>query len=146
MAWITDLLQGWAADMASHGIGTWNPAGYTGTVSKPIYVGAIPPEVDEAIGINWYSPVDDAVLADVLAPVQLWFRGPRGAGEGPVNATADAVFDLYHGTSRLTLGGIAVALLVRNSAIPHGTDPLDRAERSDNYYPTAMRPTASRPD
>ena len=146
MGWTHDLIEALAADMAARGIGTYNPAGYTGTESKPIYLGPIPPEVDEAIGLTPYSGVDDPVIADVIQPIQMWLRGPRDAGRGSVNATADAIFDAYHGASRLTFGAVQAALVTRQSAVPMGTDEQDRAERSDNYYFTAMRPTASRPD
>jgi len=134
MGWSNDLYVGLKADLVTRG------------VTKPLYYGAIPSEVDDAIGYIPYTGVDDPQLADVVQPIQLWLRGARGAGRAGIDATGDALFSAYHGVSMLTLGAVRVSLIERKSAVPMGTDSQDRAEAAHNYYFTAMRPTGSRPD
>lgn len=144
--WTTDLLTGIAARIDALGIGTWRPAGaYTASDEPAVYRGSVGSEVDRAIGLRVYSPVDDPGLGITLQPVQFYLRGARNAGPDSVEAIGGALFNAFHGVEKQVFSGIEVALMWRNSAVPLGVDSLDRETAAHNYYLRAMRRTVSRP-
>lgn len=138
MSWTEDLVTGLAEDLDAQSIGTWDQGGFTGNVFDT----SIPDSPDDAIGITPYSLAPDHDLADVVQPVQFWLRGSQQF----VTATADALFDRYEGVTGMVFAGIHCPLIVLNSDARMGMDANGRYERAVNYYFSAMRPTASRPD
>lgn len=148
MGWSTNFLTGLAEYLAAGNVGTWTPVGVFDPAATvpPISLRALPDAPDRAIAVTTYpiAEGDDAGLADVLTGLQVRTRGTTDPTT--VDDVADAVFDRIHGASMLTLGGVHVTLIRRQSGALLGPDDSGRFERTDNYYVHAARPTGHRPD
>lgn len=143
--WTSRLLTGLAEHLAAAGVGTWRvTCAYTAN-EVGIYIRAIPQAPDRIITLAAY-PIGTARqgLADHDAAVQIRLRGT--ADPRVVEDQADAVYELLDGARRLTLGGIPVQLVWRQSYTSLGDDTAGRWERSENYYLQAMRPTSNNTD
>lgn len=145
--WTTNLITG-VAELLADGIedAAWRPDGppYTGD-EVGILMRSVPAQPDRVITIAPY-PVASPLLgmADIIQGVQIRCRGttdPRDCED-----LADAVFDLLDSAGRLTLGGVAVVQVYRQSYTSLGQDGNGRWESSSNFYFEAMRPTANRTD
>jgi hypothetical protein len=146
MGWTSDLLDALAQLLADNHLGTYRPDGAAYTTGETaITVKKLPQTPHRCVVLATYPVSDDPDLADVTVAVQ--FR-TRGAGPDPrdVDDLADSIFDLLHGQRNLRLGPIATTLCWRQSWTTLGQDPTGLWSRSDNYYITAARPTATRPD
>lgn len=148
MGWTVDLLEGLAEHLAAADVAEWNPDGTydPDTAAAVITMRALPAAPDRALALALYgdTDTDDAGLSDVTALVQVRTRGttdPR-----VVDDLSDAVFDLVHGATMLTLGPVHTTLIRRRSNALLGPDEHGRHERTDNYYVMAARPNAHRPD
>lgn len=140
------LLGGLAQHLDDAGIGTWDPTGSTYTAGQTaIVIRAIPDYPDRLITLAAY-PLGTNLpgMADHLTGVQVRLR----AGPDPRDCDdlADAVFDLLHGATGLTWGGIPVKDVGRRSYTSMGQDGSRRWERSENYIVDAMRPTSNNTD
>lgn len=149
MGWTKNLLVGLAEWLAAGNVGTWPGLGgtYDPAATVPVIsVRALPDRPDRAIAITLYSVADgdDAGLADVLTALQVRARGTTDPTV--VDDVADAVFDRIHGLSMVTLGGVHVTLIRRQSGALLGPDESGRWERTDNYYLHAARPNTYRTD
>jgi hypothetical protein len=145
MGWTSDLLGGLAAMLADAGIGAWHPDGTAyGPAEVAIVLGALPDSPDRAIALAAY-PLDDHP-SENLVKVGVQVRC-RGAGDDPRGADdlGDQVFDLLHGATRFTAGGVHVIQVLRQSSALLGRDALGRWDRADSYHLDAARPTQHRP-
>ena len=146
MGWTSDLLTGLAVHLAAAGVGTWRPTGAYTPGETGITIRGIPQTPDRLITLAPY-PLDGGEhrgMADHDSALQIRVRGtqdPRVCED-----LADAVFDLLDSCGRLTLGGIPVVDMWRQSYTSLGADGNGRWERSENYYLNAMRPTANKTD
>lgn len=150
MGWTNNLLVGLAEELAARGVARWQPTGaYAPTGLPPIYLRALGDQPDQALALAAYGDPDyeDAGLSDVVQGVQI---RTRGATPDACDDLADAIWDEIHGAEMLRLGTapnvIATALIRRRSTAALGQDQRGRFERTDNYYVTASRPNANRPD
>lgn len=152
MGWTVNLLEGLAAHIAGNGIAAWDPEGVydPDSAEAVITMRALPDRPDRALALALYgdTDTDDVGLADVTPAVQIRTRGttdPR-----VVDDLADAVWQLLHGATMLTLGSgitaVHTTLIHRRSGALLGPDASGRHERTDNYYIDAARPNAHRPD
>jgi len=153
VGWTTDLLTGLAEHLAARGAGTWRPDGSAYTPAETaIVIGAMPPDPDRIIAlrtytVDWtgYGDADDDGRIDVTTGLQVRTRGrdPR-----EVLDLADAVRDALDGLAAVRLGTVWVSQIVRRSGeeltAMTTLDQGDRAERVDNYYVQASRPTPNR--
>lgn len=143
--WTSRLLAGLAQHLADNGIGVWRPDGPAYTADETgILIRAIPSSPDRIITLAAYPVTGYVGLADITVGVQMRLRG--GTDPRDCDDLADAIFDLLDSASGLTLGGIAVVQMYRQSYASLGADANGRWERSENYYADAMRPTANRTD
>lgn len=144
--WTSRLLTGLAEHLAAAGIGVWRPDGPPYTADEiGIVTRAIPTSPDRIITLAPYA-VGTALpgMADHTQGVQVRCRGTQDPRV--VEDIADAVFDRLDGVTRLTLGGIPVVQIYRQSYTSLGQDQNGRWESSSNYYVEAMRPTSNRTD
>lgn len=122
----------------------WRPTGVYQAGEAGVFIRAVPPSPDRVVVLSAYAVTDNAGLANDITGVQVRCRGtrdPRVADD-----LADAIFDALHGAEHLTLGGIAVPKVWRNSHAPIGVDANGRHETSSNYYLHVTRPSAHRVD
>lgn len=144
--WTTNLLTGLAEILAA-GVedAAWRPDGPAYTSDEVgILMRSIPQQPDRVITLSPYPVASPVGMADVVQGVQIRCRGtvdPRVCED-----LADEIFDLLDSASRLTLGGVAVVQIYRQSYTSLGQDGNGRWESSSNYYVEAMRATAHRTD
>lgn len=136
------LVTGLAELLDAAGAGTWSPDAASSAQPLIVIGPNMPQTPDQIVCLTAYPVLDDEPgLTEVTLAVQVRCRGtvldPRTAED-----MADAVYDVLHGRTGLTLGGVPVAQIWRQSSAPLGPDTNHRAERSDNYYVQANRATA----
>jgi hypothetical protein len=141
MAWTSDLLTGAAEYLAAAGVGVWSPTGTYTDTDTGIVIGRMPATPDRAIVLALYD-VDTTSLSHVLAGLQVRCRGPRTSDPRPVSDLADAVYEALHGAQHVTLGGVRVPLIWRQSHAWIGADDNRREETASNFYLHAGRPSA----
>jgi hypothetical protein len=143
--WTTNLITGIAELLAAAGVGEWRPSGPAYTADEVgILMRAIPQQPDRVITLSPYPVTSPVGMADIVQGVQVRCRGttdPRVCED-----LADTTFDLLDSASRLTLGGVSVVQIYRQSYTSLGQDGNGRWESSSNYYVEAMRPTVNRPE
>lgn len=141
--WTSRLLTGLAEHLVAAGIGVWHPDGTKYAVDEiGIAIRGIPTSPDRIITLAPYPVASPPGLADVTQGVQIRLRGtpdPR-----VVEDLGDSIFDELDSSGAMTLGGIAVVDMYRQSYAPLGADSNGRWESSHNYYVEAMRPTQHR--
>ncbi|EEP73503.1 hypothetical protein MCAG_03830 [Micromonospora sp. ATCC 39149] len=143
--WTSRLLTGLAEHLAAAGIGDWSPSGTYGPGDTGIVIRAVPQTPDRLITLAAY-PVGSASpgVADHQLGVQIRVRA--GTDPRDCDDLADAVYELLDGATRLTLDGIAVVQIWRQSYTSLGDDSNGRWSRSENYYFDTMRPTSNNTD
>ena len=140
MGWTDRLLTGWAEDMASAGIGTWRTNAPYMPEEVAITHRVILPAPDRLITLAAYpAGQEEPGQADHLLAVQVRVRGTTDPTT--CDDLADAIFERYSGAEQLTLGGVRVVQMWRQSYTSTGQDSGDRWTRSENYYLSAMRRT-----
>lgn len=143
--WTTQLITGLAELLADASVGAWRPDGPAYTANEVgILMRSIPAQPDRVITLTPYPVASPVGLADYVQGVQIRCRGttdPRVCED-----LDDQVFDLLDSAAGLTLGGVSVVQLYRQSYTSLGQDGNGRWESSSNYYVEAMRPTAHRTD
>lgn len=145
--WTEQLVTGLAQYLAAGGVGVWRPppaavyqAGEIGLLYR-----AVPPTPDCIVTLAEYVVASDYVgVADVTVGVQVRVRGTTVPTI--CDRIADAVYALLHGAAGLTVAGVRVVQIRRQSYAPMGQDGNKRWERSENYYVDAMRPNTNNPD
>jgi hypothetical protein len=144
--WTSKLLTGLAEHLAANGVGVWHPDGSAYAAGETgILIRSIPPTPDRIVTLAAYPVAAGYVgLSDITVGIQVRLRG--GTDPRDCDDLADDIFDLLDSTSHLTLGGIAVVQLYRQSYASLGQDGNRRWEASHNYYADAMRPTSNRTD
>ncbi|WP_242908671.1 minor capsid protein [Actinomadura terrae] len=150
MGWTNNLLVGLAEELAARGIARWQPTGaYPPDGPPPVFLRSLGDAPDAALALAAYGDPEneDAGLSHVIQAVQI---RTRAAAPDAVDDLADRVWDEFHGATMLRLGTgpnvVATTLIRRRSSAALGRDARGRYERTDNYYVTAARPTAHRPD
>jgi hypothetical protein len=144
--WTSRLLTGLAEHLAANGVGVWHPDGSAYAAGETgILLRAIPTTPDRIITLAAY-PVGGGTpgIADTTTGIQARFRG--GTDPRDCDDLADAIHDLLDSATNLTLGGVRVVQLYRQSYASLGQDTNRRWEASHNYYVEAMRPTLNRTD
>jgi hypothetical protein len=141
----TDLLTGLAVYLAAGGIGaTWNTSGAYTALQTGIVLRTVPQAPDRCITLSTYGVDDDPALSDSTLGIQVRCRW-NGPDPRPVDDLDDAVFNLLHGKTGLTLStGIVIVQLLRQSAGSLGQDANGRWSTTSNYYATAWRPSTNR--
>lgn len=143
MSFTADLAHGLAEYLAAAGIGAYRPTGVYRDDEVGIVIGAVPASPPRLVVLTPYPLVDDVDQADSVVGLQVRVRGatpdPREA-----LALADAVFDVLHGATHLSVGGVEVHLVQRAASAPMGQDHNRRYEHADTYRLTAHRPTSHR--
>lgn len=141
--WTTNLITGIAELLSDAGVGEWRPDGPAYTANEVgILMRAVPSQPDRVITLAPSIVASPIGLSDFIQGVQIRCRGttdPRVCED-----LGDQVFDLLDSASRLTLGGVSVVQIYRQSHTPLGQDGNGRWESSSNYYAEAMRPTIHR--
>jgi len=137
-----DVTRGLAELLHEKGIATWRPdTPYTAS-DVPITIGALPSTPDRAVALAVYGTEDDPLLADTVVMVQATIRGTSDMREA--DERAGRVFDLLHGRTGFTLGGVPIIAARRASWARLGLDAGGRWRRSENYYLQAHHPTTHR--
>ena len=140
MSWTTDLLHGIAADLATAGIGVWQPDGPAYSSGQTgIYIASLRENPDTAICLTDY-PLTQLGAGDMTVGLQV--RTRAGADVDAVTALRDAVFDRLNGREHLSFGSVRVALIAWQSGVWLGENETHRMERTDNYWITAARASA----
>ncbi|GAA2298298.1 hypothetical protein GCM10010402_66120 [Actinomadura luteofluorescens] len=149
--WTTSLLVGLASHLAAAGIVRWQPTGaYALDGLPPVFLRALGDAPDLAVALAAYSDPDgdDPGLSNVVQAVQIRTRGTGDPTS--VDDLADAIWNELHGAEMLRLGAgpatVATTFIYRRSTAVLGTDAAGRYERTCNYYVTASRANAHRPD
>lgn len=138
------FLEGVAQHLAAAGVGVWRPSGSYPPGEAGIVVAARPQEPGDVISLSAYGVDDDPSLSDSVLGLQVWCRR-AGAHPGPVAETADAVFDVLHGTTHLALvGGVHVVQCLRRSQVSGGQDGNGRWSDIQNFYATVHYPSTHR--
>lgn len=142
MGFTTDLITGIGKYLQAEGIGKWDPP-YAST-DIPLSAYALPATPDRAVAITPY-PVSDSGDTDSVSAVQFRARGTAG---NRLNAAdvMDAIFDKLHNLEHVTIGGIHIIRIWRQSQAYLGTDGNNRQEHTANYYIQHTRPGAHRED
>lgn len=144
--WTSRLITGLAEYLAANGIGAWRPNGPAYNANETAIVDRdMPPQPDRVITLADYPVINGLTgMADHTTGVQIWVRGTTS--RLVCRDIGDQVFDLLDSATRLTLGGIPIVQIYRQSYTSLGKDGNGRWEASHNYYVEAMRPTANRTD
>jgi hypothetical protein len=125
-------------------------AGSTGWVYSDDLAGTVqlspvqvPDQPDRVCVVNTYGDAwQDGSSAIGGIMLQLRFRSRRDMPLD-VKALAAQAFDLLHGATGLTLGGVRVDTVYRDSYAELGRDSTRRWERTDNYQLTVALPATS---
>jgi hypothetical protein len=147
MGAIRDMLVGLAETIAGSGIGVYRDDGsaYLATETAIIF-GDLPPSPDRCIILSFVGSTSDMTMIPMSSVlVQARFRGlPNDFLD--MNDLGDAVFDLLHGATNLTLGSTHAIQILRNGSAPGGMDASRRWGRYDDYLiDLDFPPTANRP-
>ncbi|GAB3467102.1 minor capsid protein [Actinophytocola sediminis] len=139
MSWTVELTHGLAVHLAAAGIGVYRPDGVYTDDETGLVLGVVPTAPARVVVLSCYALADDVDQADSLIGLQVRVRGgspdPRDALE-----LLDAVFDLLHGATHLTLANVAVHLVERTASASMGRDQNGRFEYADIYRLLAHRP------
>ncbi len=138
----SSLISGVGTILQAAGAGTW----LTGTAvltagQVGIFDGRILAETIEGIGLATY-PVADAVDSRSVIGLQVTFRS---ASKATLRNRAELVFETLHAAWGITVSGIRVTHILRQSSADLGIDEAGAHLRTDNYYLTVNRPTNNRP-
>jgi hypothetical protein len=140
----TDLLTGLAVHLQTATLGTWNTSGAYTTLQTGIVLGNIPQAPDRIITLTAYGVSDSPALSDSEIGVQIRCRW-NGSDPRPVDDLADAIFNLLHGATHITLTtGVVIVQCLRNSQATLGQDEGRRWSNVANYYVKAYRPSTHR--
>lgn len=144
----SDLLTGIATMIAGAGLGiTYSPAGTYLASQTGIFMKIMPATPDRVVTLTAVNQGDNITMP--LGQVMVQVRG-RGIAGNPVDVDdlLDSIFNILHGTTNLTFGGLTVIQMNRKVSVPMGMDDSKRWERVDQYYldvstpPTALRPAS----
>ena len=141
----TDLLTGLAVYLAAGGLqATWSPTGEYTALQTGIVIRNVPPAPDRIITLTAYPVSDSPALSDSVLGLQVRCRW-GGQDPRPVDDLSDAIFNLLHGKTTLTLStGVTVVQCLRQSAKTLGQDDNLRWSNAHNYYLTVHRPSTNR--
>lgn len=144
MSFTSDLFAGLASLLDAAGIGDYLPTDTASDSGVLIVDKVLPASPDSAIALAQYPVSDDPSLSDSVIGVQVRTR-IAGIDARPADDAADAIFDLLHGMTDVTLpGGVKVVNSERRSGTAAVKDDLLRWSRIDNYYLTVWRPSPNR--
>lgn len=141
--WTSRLITGLAEHLHAAGVGVWRPTGSYQASETAIVIRDIPTTPDRLITLAAYVVGGGHGNASTTQGVQVRLRAGRDPRE--VDDLADAIFDLLDSAGPMTLGGVGVSQIYRQSYSSLGKDGNGRWERSENYYLDAERPTVHRP-
>ena len=140
MGWLSDVAAGCAAQLAAAGVGTWDPAGTSGSIVR----GALPPDIVPGVGLHTYRVGrDDPANPTTQVRLQLMLRAATIAALDDLDSAAYNALQGLHGVA---MGTVVVTDCQSYSAIPMGPDGNGNLERACNYVldidlpATALRP------
>lgn len=143
MSWTADLAHGLAEHLTAAGIGIYRPDGVYADDETGLMLGVVPAAPARVVVLTCYALADDVEHADSLIGLQVRVRcdtpDPRD-----VLDLLDAVFDVLHSATHLTLAGTVVHLVERTASAPMGRDQNGRYEHADTYRLVTHRPTRFR--
>jgi hypothetical protein len=140
----TDLLTGIGEYLHTENVGHWLTTGTYAPNDTAIALDTLPTAPDKGIGMTLYS-VSDSGGTDTVVGLQLIIRGtPKDRLS--VKDIADRCFDALHDLRAVTLGGIPIVRIWRQSGANLGPDGNNRQEVSENYYLQVTRTGTHRRD
>lgn len=138
------LAQGVAQYLAAQGVGTWSPTAAYPTGVTGLVVGDLPQAPVNVIALATYGVDDDPSLSDSVIGLQVIARAD-GIDPRPTGDITDAVFNVLHGATNLTLPtGVQVVECLRKSMAPLGRDTNGRLREASNFYATVHQPSSNR--
>lgn len=144
MAFQVNLITAIAELLHTENVGIWSPAGVYGDNDTAITIDQLPTAPDKAIALTLY-PVQDDGTTDSIVGLQLRARGGRN-DRVSLKDIEDRAFDALHDLQAVTLGGIPVVRVWRQSSAGLGIDGNNRQESSSNYYLQLTRTGTHRRD
>lgn len=144
MGFQADLLTGIGEYLHAENVGRWEPAGTYAPNDTAISVDTLPTTPDKGIGMTLY-PVSDSGGTDTVVGLQLIIRGSPG-NRLSVKDITDRAFDALHDLQAVTIGGIPIVRIWRQSGANLGPDGNNRQEVSENYYLQVTRTGTHRRD
>jgi hypothetical protein len=146
MAASRDLLTGIAQMIEDTSIGVFNPTGVYGATDTAIIFKNMPSKPDRVITLTAVPLTDMTMIPVGKMLVQVRTRGlPNNPLD--VDDLGDAIFDLLHGLTNVTMGSTHIIQCLRNSSVPMGVDNSQRFERVDHFYIDMDYPgTVNRPE
>lgn len=142
MGFTTDLITGIGKYLQAHGVGKWDTPYATSDIPLAAY--ALPATPDRAVSITPY-PVSDSGGTDSITAIQFRARGTAGNRMNAADVM-DAIFDQLHDVEHVTIGGICIVRIWRQSQAYLGTDGNNRQEHTANYYIQLTRTGTHRED
>ena len=142
MGFTVNLLTGLGEYADAQNVGNWGgPFIPTDTAIVIDSLGATP---DKGIALTTY-PVSDSGGTGSVIGVQFRVRG------NPKDRTADKdildrIFDTFHDLEHVTIGGVPIVRMWRQSGASLGPDSLNRPEHTANYYVEIIRSGTHRSD
>lgn len=145
MGFQTNLLTALGEYLHAENVGRWLSGGGSYSPSDTaLVVDTLPASPDKGIGMTLY-PVEDKGTTDSVIGLQLIVRGSPN-NRATVKDITDRAFDALHDLQAVTLGGIPVVRIWRQSGANLGPDSNNRQQASENYYLQVTRTGANRRD
>ncbi|GAA3705380.1 hypothetical protein GCM10023081_46770 [Arthrobacter ginkgonis] len=144
MGFTRNLADGIGQHLSATGAIAYKTSGTYLTSEVGLHLDQLPTTPDRAVGLTLY-PVTDSGNTDSIVGAQFRIRG-RANNRADVKDTGDAIFDALHDLQAVTLGGIPVVRVWRNSAASLGADSSNRQEETHNYYLELTRTGTHRRD
>jgi hypothetical protein len=144
MGFQTDLLTGISEYLHAENVGMWKPSGPYASADTAISIDTLPTSPDKGIGMTLY-PVTDSGGTDTVMGLQLIIRGSPN-NRNTVKDITDRCFDALHDLQAVTIGGIPIVRIWRQSGANLGPDGNNRQEVSENFYIQLTRTGAHRAD
>lgn len=142
MGFSVNLLTGIGEYLQGLGAGKW--AGPYAATDTAIVSDSLPATPDKAIALTLYT-VEDTALTDSVVGLQCRVRG-KPNDRITDKDIADGLFDALHDLKNVTLGGVPVVRIWRQSESGLGPDGNNRQERTANYYIHLTREGTNRSD
>lgn len=104
----------------------------------------IPQDPPKVVVLGAYDVRDDPILNDSTKGVQFRIRGDED--QQTVLDMSAAIFNLFQGMRDVTVNGVPVVLMSRQSGVPLGPDKTNRIEYATSYWVQIADPTTYRTD
>lgn len=142
MGFTVNLLTGLGEYADAENVGKWG--GPFAATDTAITIDVLPATPDKAIAITTYPVSDSGGTGSVLG-VQFRVRGSAGNRVADKDIL-DRLFDTFHDLEHITIGGVPIVRMWRQSGASIGPDSLNRPEHTANYYLEIIRSGTHRSD